>query len=64
MNQHKMTDTPPEPELKRKLRIIIFGTETPAGRWFDISLIICIILSVALVFLDTVADIRPIPVPG
>lgn len=58
MNQHKMTDTPPEPELKRKLRIIIFGTETPAGRWFDISLIICIILSVALVFLDTVADIH------
>ncbi|MGI2855391.1 ion transporter [Shewanella algae] len=58
MNQHKMTDTPPEPELKRKLRIIIFGTETPAGRWFDIGLIICIILSVALVFLDTVADIH------
>lgn len=58
MNQHKVTDTPPEPELKRKLRIIIFGTETPAGRWFDISLIICIILSVALVFLDTVADIH------
>ncbi|MDR9766284.1 ion transporter [Shewanella baltica] len=40
--------------LKRQLRTIIFGTDTPAGRYFDIALMVCIVLSVALVFLDTV----------
>ncbi|PIW59288.1 ion transporter [Shewanella sp. CG12_big_fil_rev_8_21_14_0_65_47_15] len=43
-----------ESPLKRQLRIIIFGTDTPAGRYFDIGLMICIVLSVTLVFLDTV----------
>ena len=54
-----MSDNVPEKNevespLKRQLRIIIFGTDTPAGRYFDIGLMICIVLSVALVFLDTV----------
>lgn len=40
--------------LKRQLRTIIFGTDTPAGRYFDIALMVCIVLSVGLVFLDTV----------
>ncbi|MFQ6371735.1 ion transporter [Shewanella sp. YIC-542] len=44
--------------LKVQLRTIIFGTETPAGRAFDIGLIICIICSVALVFLDTVQAVH------
>ncbi len=44
--------------LRQKLRTIIFGTDTKAGRYFDISLIICIVLSVVLVFLDTVDDIH------
>ncbi|MCP3127436.1 ion transporter [Shewanella sp. KJ2020] len=43
-----------ESPFKRQLRIIIFGTDTPAGRYFDIGLMICIVLSVTLVFLDTV----------
>ncbi|MDT3281212.1 ion transporter [Shewanella sp. SP1S1-7] len=43
-----------ESPLKRQLRTIIFGTDTPAGRYFDIALMVCIVLSVALVFLDTV----------
>ncbi|WP_198783179.1 ion transporter [Shewanella putrefaciens] len=43
-----------ESPLKRQLRIVIFGTDTPAGRYFDIGLMICIVLSVTLVFLDTV----------
>ena len=33
---------------------IIFGTETPAGKWFDIVLIIVIIASVAVIMLDSV----------
>ncbi|MCH1919712.1 ion transporter [Shewanella sp. A3A] len=44
--------------LKKKLREVIFGTETPAGRHFDLALIACIICSVALVYLDTVAEIH------
>lgn len=47
-----------ESELKKKLRIIIFGTDTPAGRWFDLALILCIIASVTLVLLDTVSSIN------
>ncbi|MCS6230273.1 ion transporter [Shewanella baltica] len=43
-----------ESPLKRQLRTIIFGTDTPAGRYFDIALMACIVLSVGLVFLDTV----------
>ncbi|MGB0894819.1 MAG: ion transporter [Parashewanella sp.] len=44
-------------ELRLKLRKIIFGTDTPAGRLFDVMLIIFIILSVSLVILDTVTSI-------
>ncbi len=44
--------------LKQRLRTIIFGTDTPAGRYFDIGLMICIVFSVALVFLDTVESVH------
>ena len=37
---------------------IIFEAETPAGKWFDIALIICISLSVLAVMLDSVSSIR------
>lgn len=48
------------PELSRreKLRDIIFGTDTKAGRYFDLVLIVCIVLSVALVFLDTIESVN------
>lgn len=35
---------------------VIFGTETSAGRWFDICLIVVIIASVVVVMLDSVHD--------
>ncbi|MDI5831338.1 ion transporter [Shewanella xiamenensis] len=54
MSNHSLEKLDTESPFKRKLRIIIFGTDTPAGRYFDLGLIICIVLSVALVFLDTV----------
>ncbi|NRD74253.1 ion transporter [Shewanella sp. VB17] len=44
--------------IKFELRRVIFGTDTRLGRYFDISLIVCIILSVSLVFLDTLASIH------
>lgn len=37
---------------------IIFEADTPAGKWFDIVLIICILLSVMTVMLDSVGSIR------
>ncbi|QDF75772.1 MULTISPECIES: ion transporter [Shewanella] len=51
-------DDIPQETLKLKLRQIIFGTDTKAGRYFDISLIVCIVLSVALVFVDTIDSIH------
>lgn len=36
---------------------VIFEADTPAGKWFDIVLIICILLSVTTVMLDSVAEI-------
>jgi voltage-gated potassium channel len=44
--------------LKHQLRVIIFGTDTPAGRLFDLALIVCILLSVSLVLLDTIAGVH------
>jgi voltage-gated potassium channel len=37
---------------------IIFEADTPAGKWFDIVLIVVILLSVLTVMLDSVASIR------
>lgn len=34
--------------LRRKIFIIIFGTQTPAGKWFDIILTWTILLSVVV----------------
>lgn len=45
-------------DLRRKLFVIIFGTHTPAGRLFDIVLLILILLSVAVVMLESVSFIQ------
>ena len=44
--------------LQQKLYEIIFGTETPAGKWFDITLIIVIAVSVAVIMLDSIDAIH------
>lgn len=44
-------------QLKQKLHLIIFGTDTPAGKRFDVILISLIILSVLALMLDSVAEI-------
>lgn len=51
-------DVTPELSRREKLRDIIFGTDTKAGRYFDLGLIVCIVLSVALVFLDTIESVN------
>lgn len=43
--------------LKHQLYIVIFGTDTPAGKLFDIVLIYTILLSVIAVLLDSVQGI-------
>jgi voltage-gated potassium channel len=47
------------PESKRKkLYSVIFHSDTPAGRTFDIILLWLILLSIALVFAESVATVR------
>ena len=37
---------------------VIFEADTPAGKWFDVALILCIVASVAVVMLDSIADVN------
>lgn len=46
------------PGWRGRLNQIIFGTDTRAGRAFDIALILVIVASVIAVMLESVADIR------
>ena len=41
-----------------KLHEIIFEADTPAGKWFDVILILSILVSVLAVMLDSVSGIR------
>ncbi|MCB9222711.1 MAG: ion transporter [Crocinitomicaceae bacterium] len=43
---------------QRKMNEVIFGAETPAGKWFDIILLIIILISVIGVMLESVPGIR------
>lgn len=45
-------------ELREKIYSIIFGTDTPAGKGFDIVLIYVILLSVLVLMLDSVSSIH------
>lgn len=44
--------------LRLRLHEIIFEADTPTGKWFDVGLIVAILLSVAAVMLESVASIR------
>ena len=44
--------------MKSRLHEIIFEADTPAGKLFDVLLILSIVVSVALVMLDSVSGIR------
>ncbi len=37
---------------------VIFEADTPAGKWFDVVLILCIVASVVVVMLDSVAGVN------
>ncbi|HQJ90272.1 MAG TPA: hypothetical protein PLB70_06635, partial [Paludibacteraceae bacterium] len=40
-------------DLRRKIYIIVFESDTPAGKMFDILLIVCILLSVLVIILES-----------
>lgn len=44
-------------DLRKKLYEIIFKADTPAGKLFDVVLIICILASVSVVMLDSVESV-------
>ncbi|MFN8352721.1 MAG: ion transporter [Flavobacteriales bacterium] len=48
------------PTLKHRLERIIFGTDTRAGRLFDLALLWVILFSVALVLLESVQEIAAV----
>ncbi len=51
-------DEPDAPlSLRDQLNLTIFGVETPAGRRFDIALLVVIVLSIVVVMLESVNDI-------
>ena len=43
---------------REKLRVIIFEADTPAGKAFDVALLVAIVLSVLAIMLDSVASVR------
>ncbi len=52
MSQRELTP------LQSKFYQVIFGTESPAGKWFDIILIIVIGASVTVIMLDSIAEMH------
>jgi voltage-gated potassium channel len=51
-------ENPPLPPWREKLRVIIFEADTPAGKAFDVGLLLAILLSVLAVLLDSVTTFR------
>jgi voltage-gated potassium channel len=49
---------PVRPRWRERLHEVIFEADTPAGRAFDVILLIAIFASVAAVLLESVADVR------
>ena len=47
----------PESGIRKKVYDVIFGTETPAGRFFDVVLLIAILLSVLTIMLESVKEL-------
>jgi voltage-gated potassium channel len=57
-------DIPQIAAWRERLRVIIFEADTPAGKAFDVGLLVAILASVVAVMLDSVATIRSQYGPG
>jgi voltage-gated potassium channel len=51
-------DQYPSQLLRQRLHEIIFEADTPAGRGFDNALLVCVVASVVVVMLESVADVK------
>ena len=57
--QSRMREPPYPPQsLRQRLHEIIFEADTPAGRAFDNALLVCVAASVAVVMLESVAEVK------
>ncbi len=56
--RRRKTQRPESPQWRTSLYDIIFEADTPAGRWFDIGLLVAILASVTVVSLETVPEYR------
>ena len=45
-------------DLRTRLYTIVFGTDTPAGKLFDVVLLIAILLSIVVVMLESIVELR------
>ncbi len=55
MTEPAKADSPSPSSLKDRVCIVVFEAHTPAGKAFDVGLIVCILVSVVAVLLDSVA---------
>jgi voltage-gated potassium channel len=53
-----MVQDVPDNNFKEVLYEIIFEADTPAGKWFDVLLILSILVSVAVVMADSIGAVR------
>ena len=58
MHSPKSPGWPPAAGWRRRLHEIIFEADTPAGRAFDVALLVVILLSVLAVLLESVPPVR------
>ncbi len=58
MEKNKTNITAGNYSLRDKLYEIIFEADTPAGKWFDIVLLWAILISVLVVFLESISVLR------
>jgi voltage-gated potassium channel len=58
MNVPNPNVNPPKRNLKDVLFEVIFEADTPSGKWFDILLIVCIVLSVGAVMMESVTALE------
>ena len=58
MEKNKISSPDQDRDFRNKLYEIIFEADTPAGKWFDIVLLWAILISVLVVFLESISELR------
>lgn len=54
-----MSSRPPTHDLRSRARHVIFEADTPAGKWFDVTLLVLIVGSVLLVMIESLPSLSP-----